>query len=104
MPNYFATQGDLRAAAGYLSSFAGPSGTVFIYTGFPVTSATVSFASMREIVGYRDEDSPPYAISDARAEVRVQSYQEDGFTIYYEQTDVAWFVLKINWIAVGGLR
>lgn len=97
---------DLRRSDNYMysgkiSQICSGSGTIYVYTGFPVTSATVSFASIpcnAELV-FSSSSSSSYSDSDSFSSessssivgptlecprIYVSSYDTMGFYVAYE--------------------
>jgi hypothetical protein len=85
--------GDSAPLSGHLVTAVDGSGTIKVTLGFPVSAATVAFASAYTDMGA----SYSYLGSGDDPEVYVESMDEDGFTIAYFNIPVA---LDVNYFVM----
>ena len=91
---------------GRVSSLASGNGTIFVYTGFPVTRATVSFATIPCTTGVSGYSSSSSSSSEEDPvtpdcpRIYVVSYADTGFNVSYEGIPEEVGYIEFNYSAV----
>ena len=92
---YDLERSDNYMLTGRVSSVVSGSGTIFVYTGFPVTSASVSFATIPCVTSVVDLSSSSSSSSEGVTpsincpRLYVSSYTDTGFYVSYEGIEEA---------------
>ena len=79
------------------------SGTVKVVTGFPVTRATVAFASIPlpfPVTESESSSSSETVASTENPRIYVSSYEDDGFVVTYEYIPSSVGYIEFNYAAV----
>lgn len=79
------------------------SGMVKVVTGFPVTKATVAFATLplpSESLESESSSSSEVALGGELPRIYVSSYADDGFVVTYENIPASIGFIEFNYAAV----